>query len=122
MQLEHPVWRTEVIRCHQDDQLKLLGINLFEAFDDGHMLWQSLLQIVCSLVADFHQQGCWFAIDESVDTLIHIVVAGDGPVEALCKRIERPEACIVALRGDHFSGSDDACNLTSQIVRPSDMP
>ena len=32
------------------------------------------------------------------------------------------KTCIVALRGDHFSGSDDACNLTGQIVRPSDMP
>ena len=121
MQLEHTVWRTEVIRCHQDDQLKLLGINLFEAFHDGHMLWQSLLQIVSTLVADFHQQGCWFAIDESVDTLIHIVVAGDGPVEALSKRIERPKTSIIALSGNHFTGSDDACDLTSQTIRPSDM-
>ena len=103
MQLEHTVWYTEVVRCHQDDQLKLFGIYLFETFHDSHMLRQCLLQIVRSFVADFHQQGCWFAIDESVDTLIHIVVAGDGPVKAFCKRIERPEACIVALGGDHFS-------------------
>ena len=121
MEFEHTVWYTEVVGCHQDDQLKLLGIHFVKTLDDSHMLWQSLLQIVSTLVADFHQQGCRLAIDESKDTLIHVVVAGDGPVEALSKRIECPETCIVALGGDHFSGSDDACDLTSQIIRPSDM-
>ena len=121
MQLEHAVWRTEVVRRHQDDQLKFLGINLFEAFDDGDMFRQSLLQIVRSLVADFHQQGCWLAINECKNAFVHVVIASDGPVEALCKCIERPESGIVALSGNHLSTSDDACDLTGQIIRPSDM-
>ena len=121
MQFEHAVWYTEVVGRHQNGQLKLLGIYIFNAFHDGHMLWQSLLQIVRAFIADIHQQGCRLPIDESKDTLIHVVVAGDSPVEAFCKSVECPEASIVALRGDDLAPSDDSSHLAGQVVRPAHM-
>ena len=116
MQLEHTVWYTEVVGRHQNDQLKLLGVYLFEAFDDGDMFGQGLLQIVSTLVADFHQQGSRFAIDESKDTFIHIVIAGDGPVESFSKRVECPKSHEVALGGDDLASAQDGSNISRQIV------
>ena len=90
VQLQHAVWCAEVVGCHHDDQLKRPGIHLFKALDDRHMLRQRLLQIVSTLVADFHQQGCRLTTDEGKDALVHVIVAGNGPMEALSQRVERP--------------------------------
>ena len=121
VQLQHAVRSAKVVGCHHDDQLKLPGINLFKALDDCHMLRQRLLQIVRSLVADFHQQGCWLAMDEGKDTLIHVIVAGDGPVEALSQRVERPKPCIVALCGNDLAGTNHRSHVTRQIVGTTDV-
>ena len=121
MQLEYTIWCTEIIGRHHDEQLKLIGIYLFETFHDRHMFRQCLLQIVRTLIADFHQQGCGLTIDESIDTLIHIVVAGDVPVESFCESVECPESCIVALGGNYLTGTNHCCNITSQVVGTTNM-
>ena len=121
MKLEHTVGCTEIVGCHQDHQLELLGIYLFEALDDRHVVGQCLLQIVGTLVADLHQQGCRLAIDEGIDAFVHVVVAGNGPVEPLGKRVERPESGIVALGGDDLPGACQSSHLTGEVVGTADM-
>ena len=90
MQLQQACRGTQAIGCHHDEQAVLPGINLFEALDDGDMVGQRLFQIGRTLVANIHQQGGGLAVDEGKDAFVHVVVAGDGPVKAFCKGIERP--------------------------------
>ena len=121
MQLKYTVGSAEIVRRHDDDETELLGVHLFQALHDGHMLGQRLLQIVRTLVADLHEQGGGLPIDEGKDTVIHVVVAGNGPMESLSKGIERPESGIVALGGDDLAGANQRSHLTSQVVGTSDV-
>ena len=85
-------------------------------------MWgQRLFQIIRSLVTDFHQQGCRLLINEGIDTFIHIVVTGDGPVESFCKCVERPKSCIVTLGSDDLVSPNQTRYLSCQIIGTSDV-
>ena len=90
MQLEHTIGCTKVVGRYDDDEAEFLGVYLFQTLDDGHMLWERLLQIVRTLVADLHQQGGGLFVDEGIDAVVHVIITGDCPVESFSKRVEGP--------------------------------
>ena len=122
MQFEDTIRRTKIVRRHQNDKTVFLGVHLFEAFDNSDVFRQCLLQIVRSLVADFHQQGSRLTIDEGIDALVHVVVTGNGPIESLSKRVECPQSGIVALGGDHLASTNQTSHFASQIISTANMP
>ena len=91
MQLQHAIGRRAIVGRHDNQQFVFTGVGLADVVDDGNVVGLRRFQIVSTLVTGLQQQGCGFAIDERKNAVVHILnIAGDGPVEALLKSVERP--------------------------------
>ena len=122
MEFEHTIRRMATKGCHHNEQAIFIGISLADVVDDGHVIRLRSFQIVRSLIANFHQQGRWFTIDESKDTLVHFILkTGNGPVKPRLKHIQLPKTCIVALSSNHLTGTNHSSNISRQIISPSYM-
>ena len=85
------------------------------------MLRLCLFQIVRSLVASLYEQSRRLTVYEGEDALVHVLTVGQLPSEAFGQRVERPEACIVALCGNHLACACQGCHFASQVVGASNM-
>ena len=122
VEAEHAVWFIVYEGRHDDDELVFPGIRLADVADESDMLGHCLLQVVGALISCLQEQGSGLAVHESKDAVVHVFdVAGNGPVEALLKSVERPQAGIVALGGDDLAASNDGSHLARQVIGTSHM-
>ena len=122
MEFEHAVWRISNEGRDDDEQFVFLRVSLGNVVDDSHVVGLRLFQIVRTLVACLQEQGCWLAIDEGKDAVVHIVdVAGYGPVESLFEGVECPQSGIVALGGDDGIGTNQRSHFMSKFVGATHM-
>ena len=119
---QHTLGRRALIGRHDDQQLVVSRGSLADIVDDGHMLWQCGLHVVCTFIASLYEQRRRLAVHESDNAFIHVIgVAYEAPSVAFGQRVQRPQPCVVALRGDDLMSVKQVCDLVRQGVGAAHM-
>ena len=93
------------------------------AIANAHVRGKRLFEITGPFIPHFEQKRRGPTSDEPEDALVKVRVADIGPpAETLRQRIKRPEALVVALRGDGSPGPQKRGQTGCKLICPADMP